>query len=53
MSWETQFIKKIWQARENELHSRLKLLLGNMVVNSIAWGSSILVTFTSFFFYTV
>jgi ABC-type multidrug transport system fused ATPase/permease subunit len=53
MSWESQFVKKIWQARENELNSRLQLLMSNLLVTLIAWGSSILVTFTSFFFYTV
>jgi ABC transporter transmembrane region len=53
MAYEPQFIKKIWQAREDELKSRLQLLFGNLIVNSIAWGSSIMVTFTSFFFYTV
>ena len=53
MAWEPQFIKKIRLARENELASRFKLLLGNMAVYSIAWASSLLVTFTSFFFYTV
>lgn len=53
MSWESQFVKKIWQAREDELNSRLQLLMSNLLVTLIAWGSSILVTFTSFFFYTV
>lgn len=53
MAWEPQFIKKIWQAREDEINSRLKLMLSNMVVYTIPWVSSILVTFTSFFFYTV
>ncbi|KAJ1341711.1 hypothetical protein BSLG_003732 [Batrachochytrium salamandrivorans] len=53
MAWEMQFLKKIVAAREDELQSRLKLLINNLCMILIAWGSSILVTFTSFFFYTV
>lgn len=53
MSWEPQFIKKIQLARESELTSRLHGLFGYMGLIVISWGSSILVTFTSFFFYTV
>lgn len=53
MAWESQFTQKIWQAREDELNSRLALLMNNLLVTLIAWASSILVTFTSFFFYTV
>ena len=53
MSWEPQFIKKIQQARETELTSRLYGLFGYIGLIIISWGSSILVTFTSFFFYTV
>jgi ABC-type multidrug transport system fused ATPase/permease subunit len=53
MAWEPQFIKKICDAREDELRSRLRLFLSNALVNSLAWAASILVTFTSFFFYTI
>ncbi|KAL2917185.1 Transporter of the ATP-binding cassette (ABC) [Polyrhizophydium stewartii] len=53
MAWEPQFLKKILAAREDELNSRLKLMFNNLVMIFISWGSSILVTFTSFFFYTV
>jgi ABC-type multidrug transport system fused ATPase/permease subunit len=53
MAWESKFVKKIWQAREDELQSRLKLLLWNLLGVAVSWGSSIMVTFTSFFFYTV
>jgi ABC-type multidrug transport system fused ATPase/permease subunit len=53
MAWEPQFIKKICDAREDELRSRLQLLMSNALVQSLAWASSILVTFTSFFFYTI
>ena len=53
MAWEPQFIDKISKAREDELNSRFKQLLNHLVIIFISWGSSILVTFVSFFFYTV
>ncbi|EGF80018.1 hypothetical protein BATDEDRAFT_11954 [Batrachochytrium dendrobatidis JAM81] len=53
MAWEIQFLKKIIEARDKELTSRFKLLLNNLIMVVISWGSSILVTFVSFFFYTV
>eukprot|EP00842_Homolaphlyctis_polyrhiza_P006113 jgi/Hompol1/6502/HPOL_003284-RA len=53
MAWEPQFIKKISDAREDELQSRLRLLFNNLLMGIVAWAASILVTFTSFFFYTV
>lgn len=53
MSWEPKFIQKIQTARETELTSRLYGLLGYLGLIVISWGSSILVTFTCFFFYTV
>lgn len=53
MAWETKFISKMLKAREDELNSRLSLLQSNLILTCITWGSSILVTFVSFFFYTV
>ncbi|KAI8915587.1 P-loop containing nucleoside triphosphate hydrolase protein [Gorgonomyces haynaldii] len=53
MAWEPQFIQKISDAREKELQSRLQVLFANILLGVIAWASSILVTFTAFFFYTV
>ncbi|KAJ2999390.1 hypothetical protein HDV02_003008 [Globomyces sp. JEL0801] len=40
MSWEPQFIKKINDARENELQTRYSLMLNNLLVTTIAWGST-------------
>ncbi|KAJ3312633.1 hypothetical protein HDV04_002775 [Boothiomyces sp. JEL0838] len=53
MAWEPKFIKRIYQAREDELKARLKLLMSNLLLIVVSWGASILVIFTSFFFYTV
>lgn len=53
MSWETQFLDKIRQARESELASRIYGLLGWVALWMVGWGSSILVVFTSLFAYTI
>ncbi|KAI8921698.1 hypothetical protein BC831DRAFT_515070 [Entophlyctis helioformis] len=53
LSWEPQFVEKIIKARDVELRSAINLLMSNLLVISISWSSSILVTFISFFFYTV
>lgn len=53
MAWEPKFIKRIYQAREDELKARLKLLMSNLLLIVVSWGASILVIFTSFFFYTI
>jgi ABC-type multidrug transport system fused ATPase/permease subunit len=53
MAWETKFAAKMNSAREDELNSRFDLLKSNLILTCITWGSSILVTFISFFFYTV
>ena len=37
MAWESQFVKKIIEKREDELKSRLDLLFGNLLVTLIAW----------------
>jgi ABC-type multidrug transport system fused ATPase/permease subunit len=53
MAWETKFIQKMRVARDDELNSRFALLKNNLLLTCVTWSSSILVTFVSFFFYTV
>ncbi|KAJ3272855.1 hypothetical protein HDV01_005178 [Terramyces sp. JEL0728] len=48
-----QFIDRIIKAREDELNSRLKQVFTRMLLVLVEWGASVLVTFTSFMFYTV
>lgn len=53
MAWENSFIAKMRNARDDELNSRFALLQNNLLLTCVTWSSSILVTFVSFFFYTI
>ncbi|KAJ3312632.1 hypothetical protein HDV04_002774, partial [Boothiomyces sp. JEL0838] len=53
LGWEPQFVERIVKAREDELNSRLKQVFTRMLLVIVEWGASVMVTFTSFMFYTV
>ncbi|KAJ3334860.1 hypothetical protein HDU91_002486, partial [Kappamyces sp. JEL0680] len=53
MAWETKFLARLEKARDDELRTKRNLMSDNIIVQLISSGSAIVITFVSFFAYTI